>query len=111
MLLAAQEDADDVAHGGQSCPAPRAMTRWPASDDPCRNAAFPPGWRRPEVSTAVDVDRTKVARVARLGASALLVVAIFWFVLPQVADLDDVAGQVRAMTALELATLALAAGW
>lgn len=57
------------------------------------------------------MDRTKGASVARLGASALLVVAIFWFVLPQVADLGDVARQVRAMTSLELATLAVAAAW
>jgi uncharacterized membrane protein YbhN (UPF0104 family) len=59
----------------------------------------------------VDVDRTKASRVLRLGGSAVLVVAIFWFVLPQVADLSDVWRQVREMTGLEVATLVLAAGW
>ena len=47
----------------------------------------------------------------RIGGAVALVVAVFWFVLPQVADLDDVWRQVRAMTSFELGTLAAAAAW
>lgn len=57
------------------------------------------------------MDTTKATRALRLGGSAVLVVAIFWFVLPQVADLSDVWRQVREMTGLEVATLLLAAAW
>jgi putative heme transporter len=60
---------------------------------------------------AVDEQRRKRAAALRFGGSAALIVAIFWFVLPQVADLSDVWRQVRAMTPLELATLGLAAAW
>jgi putative heme transporter len=59
----------------------------------------------------VDVDRTKASRAVRFGGSAVLVVTLFWFVLPQVADLSDVWRQVRDMTRLEVTTLALAAAW
>ena len=41
----------------------------------------------------------------------MVVVALFWFVLPQVADLSDVWGQITAMTSLEVATLLAAAAW
>ena len=52
-----------------------------------------------------------VSRALRLAASVAVVVAVFWFVLPQVADLSDVWGHVRAMTPIELSTLAAAAAW
>ena len=52
-----------------------------------------------------------VSRALRFAASAVVVVAVFWFVLPQVADLSDVWRQVTAMTPIELATLTAAALW
>ena len=52
-----------------------------------------------------------MSRALRLVAAASVVVAVFWFVLPQVADLSDVWRHVTAMTPLELATLAAAALW
>jgi uncharacterized protein (TIRG00374 family) len=60
---------------------------------------------------AVDGNRTRVGRAVRVVGSGALIVAIFWFVLPQVADLSDVWGQVAAMTPLELGTLGAAAIW
>ena len=55
--------------------------------------------------------RTSAGRAARVAASVALIVAIFWFVLPQVADLSDVWRQITAMTPLELSTLVAAALW
>ena len=52
-----------------------------------------------------------MSRALRLVAAAAVVVAVFWFVLPQLADLSDVWRHVTAMTRLELATLAAAALW
>jgi uncharacterized protein (TIRG00374 family) len=46
-----------------------------------------------------------------MGISLVLVVAIFWFVLPQVADFSKVWAEIRAMTGMELAILALFAAW
>jgi len=50
-------------------------------------------------------------KAARLGVSLALVVAIFWFVLPQVADFSKVWAEIRAMTMSELVILAVVAGW
>jgi uncharacterized protein (TIRG00374 family) len=50
-------------------------------------------------------------RALQLGVSLALVVAIFWFVLPQLADFSKVWGEIRAMTGLELVGLALIAAW
>ena len=50
-------------------------------------------------------------KAARLGVSLALVVAIFWFVLPQVADFSKVWAEIRAMTTLELGILAVVAAW
>ncbi len=50
-------------------------------------------------------------KAARLSISVVLVVAIFWFVLPQVADFSKVWAEIRAMTALELGILAVVAAW
>ena len=52
-----------------------------------------------------------LSRALRLAASAAVVIAVFSFVLPQVADLDEVWRHIRAMTGLELATLGAAALW
>lgn len=46
-----------------------------------------------------------------LIGSLVLVVAMFWFVLPQVANLSDVWREIRAMTPLELGILAIFTAW
>ena len=48
---------------------------------------------------------------ARIGGSAVLVIAMFVFVLPQVADLGKIWAAIRAMTWLELLSLAIAGTW
>ena len=56
-------------------------------------------------------DRSR-ARAALHGlAAACVVVAVFWFVLPRLADVSDVWGHISAMTPLELTTLAGLAAW
>jgi uncharacterized protein (TIRG00374 family) len=79
------------------------------------------GWQRmvngPE--TGIDTDEPTVAgtrkstrrRVVQAVLSLALVVAIFVFVLPQVADVSKVWSNIRAMTWLELTTLLLIALW
>ena len=54
---------------------------------------------------AVDEDRTKRARGLGVGASAALIVASFWFVLPLVAVLSDVWRQVTAIPGVLMARL------
>ena len=61
---------------------------------------------------AVDATRrSRVKSAVRLGVSLVLVVAIFWFVLPQFADFSKVWAEIRAMTTLELGLLAVVAAW
>ncbi len=55
----------------------------------------PPAWRR----------------WVRYAISAGLVIAVFWFVLPQVADFSEVWRQIKDLTGVELATLSLLALW
>lgn len=50
-------------------------------------------------------------RNLRIIASTALVIAIFVFALPKIADISEVWSVIRAMTPLEVATLLLAAGW
>ncbi|MDP9005681.1 MAG: YbhN family protein [Actinomycetota bacterium] len=50
-------------------------------------------------------------QVLRAAVSVAVVVAVFAGVLPQVADLSEVAATVGAMTGLEVATAAAVAGW
>src|SRR5262245_4517973 len=50
-------------------------------------------------------------RLISIGVSAVLLGAIFWFVLPQVADFSKVKDEVAAMTGMELAVLAALAVW
>ena len=57
------------------------------------------------------MNRITAGGALRIAGSAALIVAIFWFVLPQVADVSDVWRQVRMMTPLELGSLALAGAW
>ncbi|MDT4933309.1 MAG: putative heme transporter, partial [Pseudonocardiales bacterium] len=56
--------------------------------------------------------RRKWLRPAISGAVSLaLVVGIFWFFIPQFTSMSKVWTEIRAMTGLEMATLALAAVW
>jgi uncharacterized membrane protein YbhN (UPF0104 family) len=57
------------------------------------------------------VQSWSVSRVLRMVAAAAVVVAVFWFVLPQFAELSDVWAHITAMTPIELSTLAAAALW
>src|SRR5947209_19620844 len=50
-------------------------------------------------------------RIISFAVSAVLVVAVFWFVLPQVADFSKVKGEIAAMTWTELAVLGALAAW
>lgn len=50
-------------------------------------------------------------QVLQTAFSAALVIAIFFFVLPQVADFDEVWAEIRAMTWLELTELLAVALW
>lgn len=50
-------------------------------------------------------------RKIRIVASLLIVAAIFFFAIPKIADVSEVWKIIRAMTAIELGTLALAALW
>ena len=59
----------------------------------------------------MDEQRTRRARTLRVAGSVALCVAIFWFVLPQVADLSDVWRQIGDMTPLELGSLGAVAIW
>jgi uncharacterized protein (TIRG00374 family) len=55
--------------------------------------------------------RATVRRVASALVSLALIAGIFLYVLPQVADFDDVWAAARDMTWIEVASLALAAAW
>jgi uncharacterized membrane protein YbhN (UPF0104 family) len=58
------------------------------------------------------VDRgIRLKQVVQIGLSLGFGVAVLVFVLPQVADLSKVWAEVRAMTGLEIAVLAVAAAW
>src|SRR3954447_8047993 len=50
-------------------------------------------------------------RLVSVAISVVLIVAIFWFVLPQVVDFSKVRAEIGAMTGLELAILAVVACW
>jgi putative heme transporter len=53
----------------------------------------------------------RVRQIASVLVSLALVVAIFWYFLPQFADISEIWASIRAMTWLEVATLVLAALW
>ena len=50
-------------------------------------------------------------RIVSIVVSVALIVAIFWFVLPQVADFSKVRSEIGAMTWMELGIIAVVAGW
>ena len=50
-------------------------------------------------------------RWARYAVSLALVVAVFWFVLPQVADFSEVWRQITDLTGIELTSLVLLGVW
>jgi putative heme transporter len=52
----------------------------------------------------------RLRRAAGGAASLAIVVGVFWFFLPQFADISDVWSSIRGMSGLEAAVLALAAG-
>jgi uncharacterized protein (TIRG00374 family) len=66
---------------------------------------------------AVPVTETPVKRGSRARkvvsavVAILIVVGIFWYFLPQFADISDVWATIRSMTWLEITTLALLAVW
>jgi len=57
------------------------------------------------------IGRLYAKRIVSIAVSVVLIVAIFWFVIPQVADFSKVWDQIRAMTWLELTVLGLVAAW
>jgi uncharacterized protein (TIRG00374 family) len=66
------------------------------------------------VSDGASSDATSKARRVRtvqIAVSVVLVVAMFWFVLPQVADVGEIWDAISAMTWIELATLGVAGAW
>ena len=63
------------------------------------------------VVVAAPVHRFNRKQVLSFAASLILVIAIFWFVLPLVADFSKVWTAIRDMTGLELAVLAVIAAW
>jgi len=65
----------------------------------------------PEAPAPAGTPKSKRRRVLQALFSLALVVAIFVFVLPQVADFSKVWSDIRAMTWLELTTLVAIAAW
>lgn len=74
--------------------------------DTTRPAAGTPG-----PSTPSDRRRFGTKRMVSVGVSAALIVAIFWFVIPQFADFSKVWTEISAMTMIELAILGTIAAW
>ncbi len=64
-----------------------------------------------EAPIAAPRPRSRRRQVLQTAFSATLVIAIFFFVLPQVADFDKVWEEIRAMTWIELAELLAVAFW
>jgi putative heme transporter len=62
-------------------------------------------------STELHPRRFDTRRLVTMGVSGALIVAIFWFVIPQFADFGQVWSQIQAMTWIELGTLAAVALW
>lgn len=54
---------------------------------------------------------SRVRQVVSALGSLAVVIAIFWYFLPQYADISKVGSSVRDMTWLEVTTLVVAAGW
>jgi uncharacterized membrane protein YbhN (UPF0104 family)/membrane-associated phospholipid phosphatase len=71
-----------------------------ATVDPEQTAAPAPGRAR-----------SRLRRVAPALVSLVIVVAVFWFFLPQFTSLSSVWDSVRGMSAVEVSVLVLAAAW
>jgi putative heme transporter len=65
----------------------------------------------PEVPPPQSTARRRVRSVLSALVSVAIVVAVFWKFLPQFTSISAVWSSVRAMTSVEVATLALAAVW
>jgi uncharacterized membrane protein YbhN (UPF0104 family) len=65
----------------------------------------------PEAGAVPPQKHSNRRRVLQSVFSVVLVVAIFFFVLPNVADFSKVWRHIRGMTGLEVGTLAVAAAW
>jgi putative heme transporter len=63
------------------------------------------------VSTAPPVRRKWVRPVLSGLVSLAIVVGIFWYFIPQFTSMSKVWSEIRSMTGIELATLALATAW
>jgi putative heme transporter len=63
------------------------------------------------VSTAPPIRRKWLRPVLSAVVSLVIVVGIFWYFIPQFTSMSKVWSEIRAMTGLEIATLALAALW
>ena len=50
-------------------------------------------------------------RIVRVGASIVLVVAIFFFALPEIADFSEVWSEIGATTLVELGVMIVATFW
>src|SRR5947209_19477584 len=66
-----------------------------------------------QIAPAIDrpTRRFGPRRIVSIVVSVALIVAIFWFVLPQVADFSKVRSEIGAMTWMELGIIAVVAGW
>lgn len=74
----------------------------PAAVDAAKSSASPDGPRRKS---------SRLRRWLSAVISLAIVIGIFWFFLPQFADISQVWSTIRAMTAGEVALLAVAAAW
>lgn len=63
------------------------------------------------LSNASPTHRKWLRPVLSAMVSLVIVVGIFWYFIPQFTSMSEVWSEIRAMTGLELATLALAALW
>ena len=67
---------------------------------------------QPEVDDAqLLLQRRSMNRNIRIVASVALVIGIFFFALPKIADISEVGEVIAAMTPVEIGTLFLAAAW
>src|SRR6266540_2381714 len=55
--------------------------------------------------------RSRTRRLLSVGASIAIVVGVFWYFLPQFANITDVWSSIRAMTWVEIGVLLVAALW
>jgi uncharacterized membrane protein YbhN (UPF0104 family) len=91
-------------------PTPQPPSVEPPSVEP--PSAEPPSVEPPSTSTATQSGSKRWLRPLVSGLVSLaIVVAIFWYFLPQFTSVSAVWSSIRAMTWLEMATITLAAMW